>query len=450
MKINIQIISQENNTDWNILDSESEGGIRMGYFNDSIRWQQQIADQMSALKMSGVLDLVQNTTFMDNYKSIISATQGIRDTLEPLRHQFDYMKNLNLLLPSIEPPLTSNINLNANILSDSMLGSYEMFAGTAQSIAKVADITAPWIEEVQNISENLPDMSLLEKLMRDVVTPTIPAMSALENLNRILPKFPISGLDGALRTWDDIPEELEEDIQDIIAGEFSDSDIEAYDKKWGERGIKALKTVIKVLLIFIIQNFFGGYIGRLSEPIYKVIDQIPTFFERALESKQSENIPSGTEITVWSDETQDFVEVSYKINDEVQQCYIQRELLNENAHKISDGMQIEEIVYVNWCVEVMAEKWGVEESAAYDRICRDTETLEKFILPNYEALSTMEKEDVFKEIDEFYHDQIDLIKAKRQKDTDKNEKSDEEKINGKTNYKRCNVPGAEVRTSDSG
>ncbi len=281
----------------------------MGYFDDSIRWQQQIADQMSGLKMSGVLDLVQNTAFMDNYKSIISATQGIRDTLEPLRHQFDYMKNLNLLLPSIEPPLTSNIKLNANILSDSMLGSYEMLAGTAQSIAKVANITAPWIEEMKNISENLPDMSLLEKLMRDVVTPTIPAMSGLENLNRILPKFPMSGLDGALRTWDDIPEELEEDIQEIIAGDFSDTDVENYSKRWAEKGIRALKTIVITLLI----NLFWGYIGHRAEPLYKVIDQIPTFFERALESKQTENIPSGTEITVWSDETQDFVEVSYKI-----------------------------------------------------------------------------------------------------------------------------------------
>ena len=370
----------------------------MGYFDDSIRWQQQIADQMSRLKMSGVLDLVQNTAFMDNYKSIISATQGIRDTLEPLRHQFDYMKNLNLLLPSIEPPLTSNIKLNANILSDSMLGSYEMLAGTAQSIAKVANITAPWIEEMKNISENLPDMSLLEKLMRDVVTPTIPAMSALENLNRILPKFPMSGLDGALRTWDDIPEELEEDIQEIIAGDFSDTDVENYSKRWAEKGIRALKTIVITLLI----NLFWGYIGHRAEPLYKVIDQIPTFFERALESKQTENIPSGTEITVWSDETQDFVEVSYKINDEIQQCYIQREVLNENTHKISDGMQIEEIVFVNWCVEVMAKNWDVEEAVAYDRIYQDTETLEKFILPNYEALSTMEEEDVFKEIEKFY------------------------------------------------
>lgn len=391
----------------------------MGYFDDSIRWQQQIADQMSGLKMSGVLDLVQNTAFMDNYKSIISATQGIRDTLEPLRHQFDYMKNLNLSLQSIESPLISNINMNAALTEN-----YEKLVGTAQSIAEVANITAPWIEEMQNISKNLPDVSLLEKLMRDVVTPIIPAMSALENLNRILPKFPMSGLDDALRTWDDIPEELEEDIQDIIAGEFSDSDMEAYDKKWGERGIKALKTVIKVLLIFIIQNFFGGYIGHLSEPIYKVIDQIPTFFERALESKQTENIPSGTEITVWSDETQDFVEVSYKINDEIQQCYIQRELLNDNAHKISDGMQIEEIVYVNWCVEVMAKNWDVEEAVAYGRICQDTETLEKFILPNYEAFSTMEEEDVFKEIEEFYQEQMNLLKIKRQKETEKNEKND--------------------------
>ena len=392
----------------------------MGYFDDSIRWQQQIADQMSGLKMSGVLDLVQNTAFMDNYKSIISATQGIRDTLEPLRHQFDYMKNLNLLLPSIEPPLTSNIKLNANILSDSMLGSYEMLAGTAQSIAKVANITAPWIEEMKNISENLPDMSLLEKLMRDVVTPTIPAMSALENLNRILPKFPMSGLDGALRTWDDIPEELEEDIQEIIAGDFSDTDVENYSKRWAEKGIRALKTIVITLLI----NLFWGYIGHRAEPLYKVIDQIPTFFERALESKQTENIPSGTEITVWSDETQDFVEVSYKINDEIQQCYIQREVLIENTHKISDGMQIEEIVFVNWCVEVMAKNWDVEEAVAYDRIYQDTETLEKFILPNYEALSTMEEEDVFKEIEGFYQEQMNLLKIKRQKDTEKNEKND--------------------------
>jgi len=392
----------------------------MGYFDDSIRWQQQIADQMSGLKMSGVLDLVQNTAFMDNYKSIISATQGIRDTLEPLRHQFDYMKNLDLLLPSIEPPLTSNIKLNANILSDSMLGSYEMLAGTAQSIAKVANITAPWIEEMKNISENLPDMSLLEKLMRDVVTPTIPAMSALENLNRILPKFPMSGLDGALKTWDDIPEELEEDIQEIIAGDFSDTDVENYSKRWAEKGIRALKTIVITLLI----NLFWGYIGHRAEPLYKVIDQIPTFFERALESKQTENIPSGTEITVWSDETQDFVEVSYKINDEIQQCYIQREVLNENTHKISDGMQIEEIVFVNWCVEVMAKNWDVEEAVAYDRIYQDTETLEKFILPNYEALSTMEEEDVFKEIEGFYQEQMNLLKIKRQKDTEKNEKND--------------------------
>lgn len=432
------------------MNSERRGGIRMGYFDDSIRWQQQIAGQMSVLKMSGVLDLVQNTAFMDNYKSIISATQGIRETLEPLMHRFDYVKDLNSVLSSIGSPLTRNINMDVNIFSNSLMESYEKLAGTAQSIAIIANITAPWIEEVQSIYKNLPNMSLYEKLMRDVVTPTIPAISALENLNRILPKFPMSGLDGALRTWDDVSEELEEDIQEIIAGEFSDLDIEAYDKKWGERGIKALKTVIKVLLIFIAQNFFGGYIGHISEPIYKVIDQIPTFFEKTLESKQTEDIPSGTDITVWSDETQDFVEVSYKINDEVQQCYIQRELLNENAHKISDGMQIEEIVYVNWCVEVMAENWGVEKSVAYDRICYDTETLEKFILPNYEALSTMEEEDVFKEIDEFYQDQINLIKVKRHKDTDKNEKSDEEKINGKTNYKRCHVPGAEVGTGNNG
>ena len=41
----------------------------MGYFNDSIRWQQQIADQMSGLKMSGVLDLVQNTVYSESTRN---------------------------------------------------------------------------------------------------------------------------------------------------------------------------------------------------------------------------------------------------------------------------------------------------------------------------------------------------------------------------------------------
>lgn len=418
----------------------------MGYIDDSIRWQQQIAGQFSGLQKSGVLGLVQNTAFMDNYKSIISATQGMRDSLEPLICRFDYMNNFNSVLSSIESPLTSKLNMSANMFSDSLIGSYEKLAETAQSITKIANVTAPWVEEIQSIYKNLPDMSLCEKLMRDVVTPVIPAISALENLNRILPKFQMSGLDGALRTWDDVPEELEEDIQEIIAGDFSDTDIENYTKKWTERGIRALKTIVITLLI----NLFWGYVGHRAEPLYKVIDQIPTFFEKTLESKQTEDIPSGTEITIWSDETQDFVEVSYKINDEVQQCYIQRELLNENAHKISDGLQVEEIVYINWCVEVMAKNWDVEEAVAYDRICCDTETLEKFILPNYEALSVMEEKDVFKEIEKFYQNQKNLIEVKRQKETDKNEKSDEEKSNGKTDCKRCDVPGAEIGAGNDG
>lgn len=227
----------------------------MGYIDDSIRWQQQIASQFSGLQKPGVLGLVQNTAFMDNYNSIISATQGMRDSLEPLIRQFDYMNNFNSVLSSIESPLTSKLNMSDSMFSDSLIGSYEKLAETAQSITKVANVTAPWIEEIQGIYKNLPDISLCEKLMRDVVTPVIPAISALENLNRILPKFQMSGLDGALRTWDDVPEGLEEDIQGIITGDFSDLNIEAYDKKWGERGIKALKAVIKVLLAFIASNF---------------------------------------------------------------------------------------------------------------------------------------------------------------------------------------------------
>ena len=36
----------------------------------------------------------------------------------------------------------------------------------------------------------------------------------------------------------------------------------------------------------------------------------------------------------------------------------------------------------------------------------------------------MEEEDVFKEIEEFYQEQMNLLKIKRQKDTEKNEKND--------------------------
>ena len=36
----------------------------------------------------------------------------------------------------------------------------------------------------------------------------------------------------------------------------------------------------------------------------------------------------------------------------------------------------------------------------------------------------MEEEDVFKEIEEFYQEQMNLLKIKRQKETEKNEKND--------------------------
>ena len=36
----------------------------------------------------------------------------------------------------------------------------------------------------------------------------------------------------------------------------------------------------------------------------------------------------------------------------------------------------------------------------------------------------MEEEDVFKEIEGFYQEQMNLLKIKRQKDTEKNEKND--------------------------
>ena len=36
----------------------------------------------------------------------------------------------------------------------------------------------------------------------------------------------------------------------------------------------------------------------------------------------------------------------------------------------------------------------------------------------------MEEEDVFKEIEKFYQEQMNLLKIKRQKETEKNEKND--------------------------
>ena len=130
-------------------------------------------------------------------------------------------------------------------------------------------------------------MSLLEKLMRDVVTPTIPAISALENLNRVLPKFPMSGLDGALKTWDDIPEELEEDIQDIIEEKLMSSNRKDVAKafvlyrneriKIREKNMKLMKDISEKLSASNVQNqnanvdekSFGGRVGEASDTVLK-------------------------------------------------------------------------------------------------------------------------------------------------------------------------------------
>lgn len=204
---------------------------------------------------------------------------------------------------------------------------------------------------------------------------------------------------------DDIDSSMEEEIVAIVSEENKEGLVKQFITRYGEKG----KKILVAVLTFLVVNFFGGLITFCSEPIYKMIVPATLWQEENTESSQMEEIPANTEIHVWGDVTNNFIEISYSIDDKEYQGYISKKELENNSQKISNEVEWEHIVFINEVVELLAGKWNLECDTVYKFLKDDTTILNDYILEHYDVLCFIDKEELVNVIEQYCSENNILI-----------------------------------------
>lgn len=189
---------------------------------------------------------------------------------------------------------------------------------------------------------------------------------------------------------DDIDEAMSEELVAIVGDENKANLIKQFITRYGEKGKDILIRVWKWLVLAIL----GGLVAYCSEPIYRVISTTILRQEQSMHSSQNEEIPPNTEIHIWGDVTNNFVEISYSIDDVHYQGYISREEFEKNTQKISNEIELEHICFINDIVEVLSECWNVDNETVYSFMKKDTTLLNDYVLEHYDLLKHMENEEL--------------------------------------------------------
>lgn len=196
---------------------------------------------------------------------------------------------------------------------------------------------------------------------------------------------------------DDIDSSMENEIVAIVSEENKEGLIQQFISRYGEKGKKVLVLLVRRL----IATFMSGLMTFYCEPIYKMMIPSALRQEQSIESTQIEEIPVNTEIHVWGDVTNNFIEISYSIEDKEYQGYISKEELENNSQKISNEMEWEHVVFINEIVELLAERWNLECETVYKFLKDDTAIMNDLILEHYDALCFIDKKEVMDMIEKY-------------------------------------------------
>ncbi len=194
--------------------------------------------------------------------------------------------------------------------------------------------------------------------------------------------------------WEEIEEESREDFKNDFISLTNEADkssgVKLFLKKWGEIG---RKKIIQ-LLIWLISTFCGGFLAYISEPVYKIMAPSALLKEENDIIEGTINIPVNTEIHVWNQTTNNFIEVTCKIDGIEYDGYIKQEEFEANTEKIANEIAWEHIVYIDSVTKLLAEKWGAEPKQVYKFLKEDTDLLDKFLLEHYEVLSLLDDDEL--------------------------------------------------------
>lgn len=363
----------------------------MNEFEKIIKKQQELTDRLnysgmfSAIKVLGANSFLQE---MNRYQQTLTALHE-NESLRILRDESERISQL------VEPMNQSYRAICGTLVP--VLDSYNKISELTCVSRQVAELLEPLsmsTKVLQNISPALDEFSKISTL----TTHVLKEPSLLTYLHEVIK----SQIDTSLWDYFESLEDDEIDIDvldeaiEIIKSPGVGEKMQAFLKEKGEAGKKILAKIVYNLFII----FISGYLTHCFEPIYKVMT--PSFLRQEDNAETTElvEIPKNTEIHVWNEVTNNYIEITYQIDGQEYQGYITRKELEQNTELISGEVSLEQIVFINDIVEALAERWDASPNSTYKFLNEETNLINTYILKCYDALKLLDESEIINNLEE--------------------------------------------------
>ena len=304
----------------------------------------------------------------------------------------------------------------------------EQYESAYKSSAVIQQTLNPVLEEYHRISEAVSVVRNVQESIQPItnylkhIKPVLPDTKVFSQLEEIRSRFILQptvliGLQEAIEAqinaslWEyeteqdelqePIADEIKEDILLMPDEEDTAGWLERFLEKWGEKGKVIIVSVLKSLLATIL----AGLITYWCEPVYKVVTPSFLLQEANADTENKIEIPLNTEVHVWNDITNNFIEITYNIEGREYQGYMEQNEFNANMEKISDEVELEHIVFINEATQVLSEKWNALPEQVYSFLKDDTDLINGYLLKHYDILVLLDNEEFVETIERHCEDQ---------------------------------------------
>lgn len=294
-------------------------------------------------------------------------------------------------------PLNSYTTVFGNLTS--VMESYRGINELTCVSRQVAELIEPWSMSAKALQSITPAMESLAKLS-SLTNRVFEEPSLLTHLHEVLESQIDTSLwdyyDSINEVGENFDEETVEEISEIIQSPDIIERIKIFLREKGELG----KQAIVAIVVWITVEFLSGLLSYCSEPIYRVIATTFLRQEESIEATELTEIPRNTEIHVWNEVTNNFVEITYQLNGTEYQGYITKEELENNAELVSGEVTYEQISFMNDMVEILAEKWDADPESVYEFLNNETDLVNTYILKCYDALKHLDETELVRILEE--------------------------------------------------
>lgn len=304
----------------------------------------------------------------------------------------------------------------------------EMHESVYKSFSAVQQVLSPVLEEYHRVSEVVSVAKKVQESIQPItnylkdIQPVLPDTKVLSQLAEIrsrvlLEPSVLIGLQEAIETqinsslWeyeveqDELEEpfsdEMQEDILMLAETEDKVGFLSQFLAKWGENGKAIIVSVIKWIMI----TFIAGLMEHWCEPVYKVLTPSFLLQEENADIENKIEIPVNTEVHVWNDITNNFIEITYKIDDTEYQGYMEQGEFETNTEKISDEVELEHIIFINDVTQMLSEKWNIQPEQVYYFLKDDTDLLNDYLLKHYDVLQLLDEAELIGNIEKYCGEQ---------------------------------------------